>query len=195
MSARLRVACLAALLVLGGCASGREPAISPPAPQPATSDTQWTSTRTAAVRLAEMGRYGDADSLLARFAARHTGTPQGAAALYWRALLHLDPANPTTTPRDAIAAIDAYLAGGAAQPHYEELLVLRRTAGHLERIRLLAAEAERVRSVVPATDSSTVVIARQAEEITKLKSELEKALGELERLRRRIRPEAAPPPH
>lgn len=198
MTVRRRAALVAACLLVGGCVSGREPTMAqPPQPQPA-ADTGWTAARTRAVDLAEAGRYGDADSVLAAFARGRRGTAEGSDALYWRALLLLDPANPTATPREAIVAIDAYLAGGAAQPHYEELLVLRRLAGNLERIRLLAVEAESLRVAPPVdTTAAAALAAQQAAEITRLKAELERTQAELERLRRRIRPDAAggrPPP-
>lgn len=199
MRLRAGTVALLAALALGGCASGREPAITQPLPQEPTTSARWTAALGQTVSLLEAGRYADADSGLAGFASRWAGTPEAADALYWRALLRLDPANPGATARDALVAIDAYLAGGAEQPHYDELLVLRRLAGNLERVRMLAAEAERARVQPPPADTSAAIVARQAEEITRLRTELEGTKAELERLRRRIRPDppgapAARPP-
>ena len=194
VGARAGALALLAALAVGGCASGREPAITQPLPQEPTVASRWTTALDQAVSFLEAGRYAEADTALSGFAARWAGTPESADALYWRALLRLDPANPGATARDALVAIDAYLAGGADQPRYDELLVLRRLAGNLERVRLLAAEAERAR-VQPPVDTSSAIVARQAEEIARLRSELESTKADLDRLRRRIRPDppARPP--
>ena len=185
---------LVAALTIGGCASGREPAITQPLPQEPTVASRWTTSLGQAVSYVEAGRYAAADSALSDFAARWAGTAESADALYWRALLRLDPANPGATARDALVAIDAYLAGGADQPRYDELLVLRRLAGNLERVRLLAAEAERARvEPPPVVDTLTAVVTRQAEEILRLQAELQRTQAELERLRRRIRPDPPAP--
>lgn len=184
-----RLLLVAAIATTAACATGREPTLSSsPTPQSAPSDA-WASARGAAANLLDAGRYMDADGALSAFETRHAGTPQAAEATYWRALLRLDPANPIATPRDALAMIDAYLAGGAARVHYQEALVLRRTASVLESLRRplpVAAEAPLV-----AIPDSTLGRA-QVEEIQRLRGELQRAQAELERLKNRVRPD--PPP-
>jgi hypothetical protein len=192
---RTGVVAVLAALAAAGCGAGREPAIAQPLPQEPAVAARWDTTLAHTVALVEAGRYAEADTALTTFAARWAGTAESANAAYWRALLRLDPANPGATARDALVAIDAYLAGGAELPRYDELLVLRRLAGNLERVRLLAAEAERAR-MQPPVDTSSAIVTRQAEEIQRLRTELERTTAELDRLRRRIRPDppARPPP-
>jgi hypothetical protein len=187
---RWRVTSAGALWLLAACSPA--PAVEaspPPSPPPATA--AWTSTVGTVRSLVDAGRYADADSTLGAFEIRYAGTPESAEARYWRALVQLDPVNPQGTPRSALGAIDAYLAGGMEQPRYTEALVLRRVASRL---------LEPRRAVLPVgVDSTTPAVAPEVERlriaedsIRALRAELERAEAELDRIRRRIRP--TPPP-
>ena len=178
-------AALALALVLAGCRGpAAPPAVVTPTPEPTAA---WPAALETVQALVANGRHADADSALADFSARHLGTPQSTEALYWRALVRLDPANAEATPRDALAALDAYLAGGAALPRYQEALVLRRTATLLD-------GARRVPSIAgPDTTSVAEPIAPERLRATQdtvraLREELARTQAELERIRRRLRP-------
>ncbi|HEU4632265.1 MAG TPA: hypothetical protein VFS08_21115 [Gemmatimonadaceae bacterium] len=156
----------------------------PPAPPPAP-DSAWATTLADVKQLVSRGEYAAADSLLLTFSATHLGTPQSSEALFWRALVQLDPANPHASPRDALLAIDGYLAGGAALPHFQEALVLRRTASLLERVRTPVVTATVTPLPVPDDTLRSRIL---TDSIKALREELTRTQAELERIRRRIRP-------
>lgn len=189
MRRALLPALVAGLLSAAAC---RAPAPAIPLPQPAVapSAAAWSTTLVAVQGMVAAGSYLRADSALAAFADRHVGSPEGAEARYWRSLVQLDPANPIGSPRGALAAIDSYLAGGQGQERYLEALVLRRAAS-------LLAGAPRVEPQLaePATprDSGSGDRVRVAEDsVRALLEELGRTQAELERIRRRLRPN--PPP-
>jgi hypothetical protein len=179
-----RVAALATSLAIAlalGCAGG---ATTPAAtPEPARDD--WSVLRDSVATLVVAERHAAADSLLRDFAVRTAGTPQAAEATFWRAMVALDPENPVGSPRDALVAIDSYLAGGLSQPRYAEATVLRRTAEVLERASQPVPVAPPV--VVAASDSLLRLRAAQ-DTIRQLRNELETTKTELDRIKRRIRP-------
>lgn len=175
---RARLALVVAILAAGaGTACARRAAVPEPPPEPVA--TPWAATRAAVERLLAEGRYAAADSLLL---AIEDSLPPAAQAepRFWRVLLLLDPANPVATPRAAMAAIDAYLAGGASQPRYGEALVLRRTAARLEALRTQPRPA-------PVVLGDTALQRQQAEELARLRDSLDRTAAELERIRRRLR--------
>lgn len=141
-----------------------------------------------AQELADRGRFADADRVLADFATSRPGTPEGAEADFWRALLRADPANTDATVRDQLAAIDTYLNGGPEMPRYVEALILRR----------LVETADSARSMITAVRAAAQARERAKEDESKrLADELEKALAELDRIRRRLAPkppDSKPPP-
>jgi hypothetical protein len=169
------------MALLVSCASGGA-APPPAAPPPATA---WDSTLAVVKQRVARGEYAAADSSLVAFAATRPETPESREAVFWRALVMLDPANPDATPRDALLAIDAYLAGGATQPHFQEALLLRRTASRLERARTPVVTA----TITPPPVADDTARARaMADSLKALRLELERTQAELERIRRRIRP-------
>ncbi|MHB1223752.1 MAG: tetratricopeptide repeat protein [Gemmatimonadaceae bacterium] len=174
-----------ALLLAIGCTGNRPVTPAAPAPlDPPALEAQWAATLSDVRTDIGSGRYAAADSAITAFLERHPGTPQSADALFWRAVLRLDPANEAGSPREALVAVDAYIAGGTALPNFELAQVLRRTASALESAqRPLPAPT---RSVVAAPDSAER--ARAAEEILKLKTELDRVQTELDRIKKRIRP-------
>ena len=179
---RRRLAVVALALLVTAC--GHRPAAVVAAPvDEAALESAWGATLTDLRAQLENGRYDAADSDLANFAQRYAGTPQASQALFWRAVVALDPANRTATPRDAMVAVDAYLAGGRSQPLYDAALVLRRTATTLETLRRPVVVAA---PPAPPADSSDRI--KAAEEIQRLRAELEKTQAELDRIKKRIRP-------
>ena len=183
-------AAVAALLLLAACGGGAAP---PPVvtPPPATDDA-WPTTLASVQELVANGRYAEADSALASFSEQNVGTPQGAEALYWRGVVRLDPANVTATPRSALAALDAYLAGGAALPHYQEALVLRRAASLLDGTRRTPLAGPDTTAPAEPVDTERVLRATQ-DTVRALREELQRTQAELERIRRRLRPPTAAP--
>lgn len=180
-----RSALVAGTVLIAACSSSRSGAPELPTPlDPPALQAKWAATLSDVKADVASARYTAADSSISNFLETHPGTPQSAEALFWRAVLKLDPANRTGSAREALVAVDAYLAGGTALPNFEMAQVLRRTASTLESAqRPLPAP---VRPVVSVPDSSER--ARSAEEILRLKTELEKVQVELDRIKKRIRP-------
>ena len=178
-----RAAAIAALLI-AACAP--RPEVEPAAPAPLPAAAAWDSTLAGVRSLLGERRYLAADSALAAFETRHAGTTESGDARWWRAVLQLDPQNPDGSPRGAIAAIDAYLAGGIEQPRYAEALVLRRAAESLDRPAPAPVLAP---PDTAAIDSLVAARVRAATDtIRTLRLELERTQAELDRIRRRIRP-------
>ena len=159
--------------VVTACATPGRARVSPndAATAAAASAASWAATLVAAQRDVERGRHADADRTLREFAERAPGSPEAAGALYWRALIMLDPASRTGSTREASALLERYLASDVPLIHRTEAMVLQRVAS--------AAAAASSR---PATSDS---------EVKALKEELEQTRAELERIRKRL---AAPPP-
>jgi hypothetical protein len=172
-----RVRALSVALVLSlGCARP-QPAPQTPAaaPAPPASTTLWPDVLAGARSAADSGRYSVADSMLRHFGEEFVGTPESAESTYWRALLTLDPLNPRASTAGALAAIDAYLAGGPSNVRYSEATVLRRTVGLLDSLRIAAAPKP------PPPVPRDTVLEQEAE---RLRTELATAKAELERIRR-----------
>ena len=156
-----------------------------PAPlDPPALQAKWAATLSDVKADIGRGRFAAADSAISSFLGLHPGTPQGAEALFWRAVVRLDPANAAGSPREALVAVDAYLAGGTTLPNFELAQVLRRTASALESARRPLPAP--VQTVAAAPDSAER--ARAAEEILRLKTELDRVQAELDRIKKRIRP-------
>jgi acyl-CoA reductase-like NAD-dependent aldehyde dehydrogenase len=137
----------------------------------------------SARRAAEGGHFQDADRILGEFAAQHPQSAEGAEANFWRALFRADPANTESTIREQLAAFDAYLTGGASRPRYTEAQVLRRMVEVIDSTRALIVA---VRASADAREHA------KADEVKRISDELEKAVTELERIKRRLTPK--PPP-
>lgn len=170
----------------------------------------FDDTMDAAMAQAGHGQFDSADSLLAGYAMRHSGTSEALETAYWRALFKLDPSNRSTSVTQALALLDGYLADQRPRRHVVEATTLRRAAGQLEALNKLAANAS-----AQAKDAATVAASAKANaadakadaksadanasaavdakdaEIRRLKDELAKANTELERIRKRL---GSPPP-
>jgi outer membrane protein assembly factor BamD (BamD/ComL family) len=139
--------------------------------QPA-AQREWPAAYLAAQAAAGRGAYGDADKLLADFATAHPNTPEAAESGYWRAVYKLDPVNKEANTREAIAALDKYLALPNGT-HRGEATTLR----HL---------ATQVLSLDRALNQKPDETANRDEEVKKLRVELDSTKDELERIKRRL---------
>ncbi len=170
---------LIALAAVAGCVRFQSP---PPQPT-VSSSSAWARVISAAHQDAATGRHDDAERVLRDFSAAYPGTAEAAESGYWRAVFLLDPANPRSSPRDALVLLGEYLDSEILQAHRPEALVLRRIAGTMTTTRDAAATR------------ATTADARDAE-IRRLKDELEKTTAELDRIKKRLSPPPAnaPPP-
>lgn len=178
---------LATLLVATACARHTPPP-EPAPPPPIETPSPWPGVLASARQAADAGRFELADRVLADFAVEHAGTAMGAEADFWRAVFRADPANHEVTVRDQLAAIDTYLHGGPGMPHYVEARILRSMVETVDSTRAVIVA---VRAAADARDRAKDL------EVKRLSDELEKALGELERIRRRLAPKpdtGRPPP-
>jgi hypothetical protein len=177
-------------LALAACAPVRPEEPLLPAVPAAT--TAWPDARDAAHEAVQRAAYGRADSVLAAFALAHASSAEAADALYLRAVLQLDPANPAESRRDALAALDAYVSGGPSRTQYVAAGVLRRLLRHEDSVRAVVPAA----AAAAAPDPRRAGVSRDSlrvrdEELARLRTELEETRTELDRLRRLL---AAPRP-
>jgi hypothetical protein len=172
----LRLAGVAALSAMGGCAHLRAATTGPVLPM----EGQLTATLRQADAEAVALRFGIADRLLAEFAEMHPNTPEALETAFWRAVFKLDPSNQTATRREALALLDGYLDGNTVVAHRGAAIALRR-----------GATPERPVAVAPTPDAApspapAAAPAANAEEVQRLRDELAKAKAELERIRKRL---------
>jgi hypothetical protein len=187
-----------AVITLVGC--NPRPIFMQPRPQ-----REWPATLQAAKVAAREGRYADADSLLARFAADNPRSYEAREAAYWRALFLVDPANRQASSADALRAINQYFADGSTAEAYDEATVLRRVVLHADSLtrtlaqarRLIAEAQEAAAEPAPAAAAAPAQPAAAnretqrenrnlVEEVRRLRDELSKARAELERVRKRL---------
>jgi hypothetical protein len=167
-------------LVVGGCAGRYGYRTTDPA-------RLWPGTRAAAESLATAGKYGAADSVLGAFSTEYSGTEEGADALYWRAMLALDPSNLSANPQTALTALDAYEQAPHNEEHLTEAHILRRVAVLVGSIQRLTEQAASSSDSATAADSAAKSakeagdskVRSKDEEIARLRAELEKANAEL----------------
>lgn len=142
------------------------------------------STVERARRLAASARYPEADSVLAHFLATSRDTTGAAEALYWRAVIHLDPANTRGSIDTALVSLEAYLARGIRPTHVMEAAALRRLARSTQQLARVASALQQPR---PADQPDTKARDDEAvKEIQRLKDELAKATAELDRIKKRL---------
>jgi hypothetical protein len=120
-----------------------------------------------------------AERALADFVQRFPNSPEAAEVPYWRAVLKLDPANPSAV-KEATVLLDSYLAAAPTGIHRVEATALRRLISALE-ARTAALAATQPAVVVPRPEDKA-----QQEEIARLRDDLAKANAELTRIRRRL---------
>lgn len=146
----------------------------------------WRRTLHGANQAVLGGRYDDADSLLARFAASHAGSDLRYEAYFWRAIFLLDPGNRGASTEGGISLLDRYLSGRAALQRRREAVTLRRLAAELQTVRQVAAAHPVVQSEAPKPVAAVVEDRNRDDEVQRLKAELAKANEELERIRKRL---------
>ncbi|MFN2566928.1 MAG: hypothetical protein ABR499_18170 [Gemmatimonadaceae bacterium] len=168
---------------------------------------EWPPALQAAKEAARQGRYAEADSTLARFAARNPGSYEAREAAYWRALFLVDPANKGSSSAEALRALNQYFADGSTADAYDEATVLRRVVQQADSLtrslaqanRLIAEAQEAAADPSPApaaappgapAERRVAGVTREnrnlVEEVRRLRDELSKANQELERVRRRL---------
>ncbi len=177
----MKAACTAWLLLLvAGCG-----------PRIVGVDTHqaiWTVIAEARLA-ADSAEFVRADSLLAHATLAHAHEPEVPEALYWRALVQLDPRNIDGSRTLAVRLLDAYLRHGDPPAHgttARSLLQLMAEVDSLQQTLL---------DTLVTAEASTDSVQRQRErelerENARLREALERSNAELERIRRRL---AAPP--
>jgi hypothetical protein len=166
---------------------------------------EWPPALQAAKQAARDGRFAQADSVLAQFAARNAGSYEAREAAYWRALFQVDPANTQASAADALRSLNQYFADGSTADGYDEATVLRRVVQltdslerSLEQARRLIAEAQEA-AAEPRPAAAAPAAAAEGrptrddranrnlvEQVRRLRDELAKSNQELERVRRRL---------
>jgi hypothetical protein len=148
---------------------------------------ELTTTLQQAEREASASRFGVADRLLTDFALTHPNTREAIETGYWRALFALDPANQTSSPREALTLLDGYLTVSASIAHRGSAQSLRRAVAALDRPPASATGAapQAPAAAAPARADAATDKSRD-EEVQRLKEELAKANAELERIRKRV---------
>ena len=123
-----------------------------------------------------------------RFLRGEPKEPPPSDSLYWKAVTHLDAANPRASTDSALRFLDLYLADGVEQPHRLEAVTMRRLARDAMQLAKVEA-ALQARNEEPSKSSGSTAPKRDDEaikEIQRLKEELAKANEELERIRKRL---------
>lgn len=161
-------------IVLAGAALGAPACVHRPRFLQPAAMREWPGAYLAAQAAADRGAYGDADKLLADFATAHPRTPEAAETGYWRAVYKLDPSNKDANTREAIAALDRYLATPDGT-HRGEATTLRHIAGQL-------LSLDRALNQKPDEAAAST----RDEEVRKLRDELQATKDELERIKRRL---------
>ena len=163
------------LLAGSGCLPVRRVPSADSAP---TAASEWPVVYAHAMTEAREARVSVAEKALTDFERRYPGSPEATEVPYWRAVLKLDPANPTAI-RESIATLESYLASSPTGVHRLEAETLRRLAVALEQRN--AALAAIPPAVVPRPDDKV-----REEEMQRLRDELAAANAELDRIRRRL---------
>ncbi|HET7583386.1 MAG TPA: hypothetical protein VFK13_00630 [Gemmatimonadaceae bacterium] len=144
----------------------------------------WSTTLNTARDMADGGRYGMADALLARYALANPDSPSAHESDFWRALILLDPDNPLTSSA-ARVLLERYL-GYDDGMHRDEARVLLAVAASRDSMRaLLAARDAALRAQATAPHPGD----REAEllkENQALHDQLEKTQAELDRIKKRL---------
>jgi hypothetical protein len=178
-SRRARAAGAAAFAIFAACV--------PPKPVEAPAPTRALPRVLVEVQAAAAaGRYSEADFRLETFAQEFPGSGEASEALYWRALLKLDPANREASVRDALALLDAYLKAEGAHPHQAEVATLSRMAAQRESLTRDLEAAREAATKAAAAVPPPVVVPKPDEDVAKLRDSLARTTAELERIKRRL---------
>ncbi|HKN66081.1 MAG TPA: hypothetical protein VJW73_07375 [Gemmatimonadaceae bacterium] len=173
-----RMAAMTALFVVAGCATGRAFG--------GAAREDWRDTLSKAQVAANDHRYGDADRLLADFAAKYPGSEGALESAYWRGVIALEPSNHDGSPQIATAFFETYSRGGGKLPHRVEADILRDIANRLQAGSPTVAVASPTPGASAAPATGAADLKAKDSEIQRLKDELAKANDELERIKRRL---------
>ena len=168
---------LAALLVGSGCLPSHQ---QTPAAVVPTAESEWPAAYERAMANARESRFAAADQVLLDFTRRFPTSPEAAEVPYWRAVLKLDPSNPTVL-RESLAMLETYLTGTTAGRHRVEAAVIQRLGVALEARNAALAAIPPMATLVRPEEK-----AAQEQEMQRLRDELGKANAELARIRRRL---------
>jgi len=187
---------LLATLVLTGCAGlfGRQ-RLSP--------QLHWMRVRDSLVVALDSGRYDAANRMLATFSAANAGSPYAADAMYWRAMLHLDPRNGGASPVTALALLDTAAMQPAFIERHAEIALARRLARQVHELATrneqLTQEIARAREIAAGAQQRAQgerapepqrnlgdEVQRLREELSKAVADRDRANAELARVRRRL---------
>jgi len=182
-----------ALALVGLAACAGLPPIRQRPPTRSVVDSAWAATFADARAAFGAREFARADRTLAAFAARFPNSSAAAEAAYWRALVHLEPANRAADRATAAAALDAYRSTDPPRPHMLEAGVLRAMMAQMDSLRLelvlertaaaaAAGAATVARSALVPRDSLRV----RDEELARVRAEAAAAQAELDRVRRRL---------
>lgn len=184
MPLRLRNPLLPAAIVLllafgAGCRT------TPPEARPA-------SRLEAAREALHGGEFASADQALSALAAEKAGTSEGHEALFLLGLLHLDPRNPSWSPREAEAVLARYLEFPFGE-HRPEGVALYALARRLAQPQLSwggggAPSAAGGDGAAAGGTADGGEVERLRGEVAARDRELAKLREELERIRRRLTP-------
>lgn len=159
------------VVAIAACSRGKPTT----APSPIAS---FDATVAAAEKRAEAGDYSGADKLLADYALRTRGTPEGTEISFFRALYMVDPQNKASSMDEGIRALGIYLNSAGAKRYRGEAIILKRTAQTVQSLRSVA-------QVPKVVGRDTVYVTRE-DEIAALKDQLAKANAELDRIKKRL---------
>lgn len=168
-----------------------------------TPQAHWMIVRDSLVVAMDSGRYDAANRMLASFSAANAGSPYAADAMYWRAMLHLDPRNGGANAATAIALLDTAATRPAFVERHAEIALARRVARQLgeltQRNEQLAQEIAKARDIAAGTQQRAPgertpepqralgeEVQRLREELAKAVADRDRAQAELERVRRRL---------
>ena len=149
-------------------------------PQPLS---EWPTTLADAQRAAGAEQFDEADRILLRYGLKYQGTPEGAESDFWRAVFKADPSNPGPAARERIALFDAYLTAGPSAARYLEAMVFRRL---LETVTATRAALADFRGGADSRQRA------REDEIKKLSEDLDRAMAELDRIKKRLTPVKPP---
>jgi hypothetical protein len=140
---------------------------------------EWPIAVRRANLAADSGNYGNAERILAAYAAENPRTREAREILFWRALFKLDPGNTTSgSLTEGLATLDKYLADTATVAYRSEATVLKRLA--------ITTQVLQAKALTPAVRDTTIVKTSNEAEVAALKAELAKANAELERIKKRL---------
>ncbi|MBA3657772.1 MAG: hypothetical protein H0W69_10525, partial [Gemmatimonadaceae bacterium] len=149
-------------------------------------ETQWPIAVSRATLAADSGSYGNAERILATFAAENPGTREAREIVFWRAMFKLDPGNTTSgSLGEGLNLLNIYLADPSTVAYRAEAKVVRRLAITTQ---ILQAKA----MTLPARDTTIQKVSNEAEvaalraELARTSAELARTSAELDRIKKRL---------